>query len=186
MRIVPFLLILSGPACADTACDEMWFVRNLAFDRAGYCFGSRLGAAVFDNSDCIGTQITLAPDVREATAMIRESEAYLGCDVNTEATGLALSRMPLLRQLSDLPIPTEYDGSACLGWTGPDIPLRSGHAVDALVVGSAQAGLDIVWEYEWLENPGWEFISVYRDGEVLAMGWSNTPVDIDLCTHLAG
>ena len=36
-------LALAAPAAASS-CEEMWFVRNLVFDRAGMCFGSPLSA----------------------------------------------------------------------------------------------------------------------------------------------
>jgi len=37
--------LLAAPVQALDYCDELWFTRNLAFDRAGYCFGSPLGKA---------------------------------------------------------------------------------------------------------------------------------------------
>ena len=51
--VLTFLLSLCvTPAFALDHCEEWWFTRNLVFDRAGYCFSSPLGQAVFDNSDC--------------------------------------------------------------------------------------------------------------------------------------
>ena len=49
---VVFLLLTPVTAVADALCDELWLTRNMVFDRAGYCFGSNLGEAIFDNSDC--------------------------------------------------------------------------------------------------------------------------------------
>ena len=41
--------VVAGPAAADERCHDLWFARNAIMDRAGYCFGSVLGQAVFDN-----------------------------------------------------------------------------------------------------------------------------------------
>ena len=40
------LLSIAPPVVAqedDPPCDELWFARNLLFDRAGHCFDSTLG-----------------------------------------------------------------------------------------------------------------------------------------------
>jgi len=54
------LAALAAPAAALEICDELWFTRNLIYDRAGYCFSSPLGRAVFDNSDCTGSALKIA------------------------------------------------------------------------------------------------------------------------------
>ena len=60
MRALTLLLFLiASPAAASDVCHDLWFTRNLIMDRAGYCFGSMLGKATFDNSDCTGKNVSL-------------------------------------------------------------------------------------------------------------------------------
>lgn len=70
-----FAVLTPLPAVAD-ACDEMWFIRNLHFDRAGYCFGSTLGQNIFDNAGCTGKDVQLSSEAQKSIAFIKEME---GC-----------------------------------------------------------------------------------------------------------
>ena len=89
------LLLVATPGFAQEACDDVWFTRNLHFDRAGYCFGSPLGQAVFDNSNCIGKDVTLAPDAKRQIDEIRRIEALHGCNVDTNRSFLAIPDLPI-------------------------------------------------------------------------------------------
>ena len=81
--IILFLLSIAPPLAAQDAapCDELWFARNLIFDRAGYCFGSRLGRAVFDNTDCSTTAPKFDARAAENVAALHAAETEYGCTI---------------------------------------------------------------------------------------------------------
>ncbi len=184
-HLVLIFTLMASPAAAYDICDELWFIRNLTFDRAGYCFGSTLGQALFDNANCVTKNPTLSRDAQATVAKLGEMEDWMGCDVDTSQRYLDLPNEGFLRQLQDLPVPTDT-GSGCIGWRGPDVPLRAGHDMSAPILSVGRAGANIIWNYDWVDAPGWEFLSVTRDGVLIGMGWSNSYIDPELCTQLAG
>jgi hypothetical protein len=188
LRLAAFLVLIAttAPAAAYDFCDEAWFIRNLVFDRAGYCFGSTLGRSVFDNAGCTGKEVALSPGESRTVAMIREQEGRMGCAVNTAGTRLAVPHRAMIERLEVLPVPTDT-ASGCLGWRGGPIPLLAAPREDAAVVGMGRAGVDVVWEYDYAKvRDGWQFLTLYRESTLVGMGWSVTPIHEDLCTNLAG
>lgn len=181
-----FGLLASSPSVADAFCAEAWFVRNLAFDRAGYCFGSPLGQALFDNDDCSTKSPKLSAEDQKIVTAIRETEDMVGCKIDTTARFMAVPHETLWRGMVDLAAPADW-ASGCLGWQGADFPLYAAHAPGARVTAVARAGMVIEWEYDTFAPTGWEFITLYtRDFEFLGMGWSNTRIDTALCEQMAG
>ena len=87
-RLILALILLASPAAAADVCDDLWFTRNLIMDRAGYCFGSALGQAVFDNGNCIGKSVSLSTQLQRQVAEIRELEKQIPCKVDTARTRL--------------------------------------------------------------------------------------------------
>ncbi len=92
-----FIIALFLPAAPATAevwqygepeCNELWFARNLIMDRAGYCFGSPLGQALFDNRDCRGSDVSLSPAHKSQVRKIQSLEAQIRCKVNSGRVGL--------------------------------------------------------------------------------------------------
>lgn len=187
MRILMLLLsVFAGGAAASEGCDDVWFTRNLIFDRAGYCFGSNLGQAVFDNSDCIGTSVTIAPDQKRIVDEIRALEAQHGCQVDTSRAGLNLIDMAIRRQLRDLPIRDEFE-SGCLGWLGPVVPLRAGHDGAAAVIGRVEPG-DYV-SYSHIGTTGWSYVTTHTTnwGTLKSGGWMDqSGVSDASCAQWAG
>jgi hypothetical protein len=179
-------LLATGPAAANEFCDDLWFSRNQLYDRAGYCFSTPLGQAVFDNSDCIGKDVTLEPGGDALVAYIRDLEIREGCDVNTSGTTLEVANMDLRFELETVVARSEY-ASGCLGWQGPSLALTAGPRPGSPLLSTVEPGDDITWEYEPVGWPeGWEFITVYRDGVQIGLGWHPGQIDYDLCTNLAG
>lgn len=167
-------------------CQDLWFTRNQLFDRAGYCFKTPLGRAVFDNSDCTTSNAQLSSPDWQKVEIIRSLESDYGCAIDTSRGGLDIPLVGLRFELEDIPIISEF-ASGCLGWFGPPVPLYAGHRPGAPLFGYANPGDDIVWEYEYPGMPaGWEFITVYQNGVQVMLGWSNTVIDHGLCTNLAG
>ncbi|MCP5038203.1 MAG: DUF4453 domain-containing protein [Rhodobacteraceae bacterium] len=167
-------------------CQDLWFTRNQLFDRTGYCFKSPLGQVVFDNSDCLANPSALSLLASRKVTQIKAMENELSCQVDTSQTQLFIPLMQYRLALEDIPVISEF-ASGCLQWNGPPVSLLSGHRLGAPVIGMAYPSDDIVWEYSIEGAPdGWEFITVYRGGDQVSLGWSNSVIDYDLCGGLAG
>ena len=73
-------LFMLGPAHAQNAeCKRLWVERNAIFHDAGYCFGSRLGRAVFNNHNCFTKKPRLSNSVDRRVKRILARERRLGC-----------------------------------------------------------------------------------------------------------
>lgn len=185
---VPALLALAaGPALGFDECDDLWFSRNLVYDQAGYCFGSALGQAVFDNAGC--TPGAILPDAggQALIRFVRAREAELGCKADTSRSTLDIDNLDLRLALEPPVVAHSEYASGCLGWTGAPIELLAGPRAEAAAIGGVEPSDDIVWEYEWLEEtPGWSFITVYRGAAQVGLGWMAGEPDQAFCSGLAG
>ncbi len=162
-----FLLVLPSIVRADSiSCELPWFIRNLMFDRAGYCFSSPLGRALFDNADCTGSEALSSRDAA-AVAQIRELERWLGCAVNTDARRLEHQEaLAYLRGIAVLPVPVEGE-SGCIGYLGPDLPLLTAPGRKAgPMLGVLRRGADI--SFGFLDEGAWAFVAVHP------RGWATT------------
>ncbi|MFC6687930.1 DUF4453 domain-containing protein [Jhaorihella thermophila] len=175
---------LAGSAAAGTGCKELWFTRNLIMDRAGHCFSTPLGQALFDNADCTGVQPRLASPEAALVARIRQIEARHGCRVDTSRRWLDLPDIAFRRVLQDLPIPDEL-GWGCLGWTGPVTPLYSGHRGPFHAIGQVTAG-DYV-SFSHLPVGDWAYVQVHAPvwGPFKSAGWLYWPGPVP-CAAEAG
>ncbi len=180
------LLLLGAPAAAQQACDDVWFTRNLHFDRAGYCFGSALGQAVFDNSDCVGKDITLSPDAKRQVNEIKKLEAFHGCKVDTSRTTIDIADLALRRQLIDLPIRDEFE-SGCLGWLGTPLPLHAGIGAQNPVMGHIEPGDYVLFSFVPVGD--WTYVTTHADNfsGLKTGGWALvTAFPETACTAWAG
>lgn len=175
--IFPLLLsLLSTPVVAEVweygeaECNELWFMRNLIMDRAGYCFGSALGQALYDNGDCRGKEVSLTAAQSRQVQKIQELERQIGCEVNTGGSRLDLPNMAALRRLKDMPLP-DNGAWACIGWTGEVVPLYDGHGAGATVIGQIQPGDRV--DYSYLGEGDWTVVTVARGGSggPVVQGW---------------
>lgn len=179
-------LTVATPALGYDICDDLWLSRNQLFDRAGYCFSSPLGRAVFDNAGCTGTDVALPASDAELLDHIRAMEAELGCAVDTSRTALDVENVDLRLRLEVVVARSEF-ASGCLGWQGAPIALHAGPRAGSPLLSEVLAGDDIVWEYDAVPWPdGWSFITSYRDGVQTGLGWTDADIDQSLCTGLAG
>jgi hypothetical protein len=186
-RFILGFSLFAAPAFAWSPCDDLWFARNQVFARAGYCFASPLGQAVFGNKGCIGKDVTLEPGGAEAVAFAREGETMLECKIDTSRTRLDIPHLALRLRLEAVPVLDSMSASGCLDWQGPTLQLRLGPRSGAEVIAEVGSGDDIVWEYWYFGIPdGWSFLSLYRDSRQIGFGWSNAVIDEALCGHTAG
>ena len=126
MRIIIGLL-LALPNVA-IGCEELWFFRNLIFDRAGYCFETPLGQAVFDNADCTTSTPVLSQTLSDRVALIRLEEGYSGCNIDPDVGGLPPDlTVAAWAEVETLPLPTGFE-SACVYWLGAALELRASQA----------------------------------------------------------
>ena len=190
MRFSPIALalvalpLMSVAVQADERCNDLWFTRNAIINQAGYCFGSNLGKALFDNSDCQGKSVTLSPEAQQQVAQIQEMEKQGQCRVNSAGTTLDLQDLAQRRQLWHFPIWDDYE-SACLGWLSAPAALRAGHSPEAPVIGQIQVG-DTVryghmvwgdWSYAMIFDGSWTFKT---------SGWLNFNEADEACEEFAG
>jgi len=180
MKYALLFVLLPSLAQADAFCDELWFTRNLIFDRAGYCFGSPLGRAVFDNGDCDTKTPSLSVKQKRDVAFLKETEGFAGCKVNTKRTRLVFTGTDWLRSLATLPI-RDLGESACLGYTGSDVDLRSGTSDKSAITGILRKGDHV--NYAHLQENGWSYATTSSQ----KAGW----MSVDLyttksCTNYAG
>ncbi|KMW60172.1 hypothetical protein AIOL_000325 [Candidatus Rhodobacter oscarellae] len=164
-------------------CEELWFARNMAFHKAGYCFGSNLGQAVFGNFGCVGKDVTLAPRQAAFVARLRASEAEEGCRVDTSAGRVSVSLSEARKRLTDQPFPSIYE-SACIGWRGGPLSLFAGRGQDAAKMATVFDGVDLLLQYE--DADGYSFVEAMTEGEVVAVGWAAIRFDAASCEMMAG
>lgn len=174
---------LAGPASATEPCHDLWFTRNLIFDRAGYCFGSVLGQSVFDNANCTTKDPALSAEDKATVARIRDTESWIGCNMDTESTYLALDALEARRALDTLPVLDRFE-SACIGWRGPTVPLLSGMQPGAGVIGQISPGDTISFGHEYREP--FNFVTVHRSGVFVSLGWTDVTTSEVTCTQIAG
>lgn len=182
--------VLPPAARAAEFCEEAWVLRNMIFDRLGYCFGSVAGQMLFDNAGCTGKDVKLDPQQKSTVAFIREGEAHVGCKINTSKPPSAGMRAvhATFADFIDLPAPDYVGGYACWGYRGPAFDLRAGASASAPLIGTAQTGQSVVTTY-FSHHPGWQFYDIVTgpDGETVASGWA-TGIDIGdaNCDSVAG
>ena len=167
-------------------CNQLWFMRNLIMDRAGYCFGSALGQSLFDNGDCTGKTVTLSAAQTAQAEQIRALEQEIGCSVNTAATRLDVDWMAQLRSLRDMPLPD--NGAAACTWAGPEAVLRAGIGGDAPPLRALRAGDRI--DLGWIGEGDWTVIAVSSGGPggPARLGWVDLrALDLEAnCTDWVG
>lgn len=202
-RAIFSLLMFCSPALAEdpfqdgAPCDDLWFSRNAMLDKAGYCFASPLGQAVFDNSDCVPGAVTVDEMTQTAIQAIRAREAFFQCDVDTGRKTLDLDPHDIARRkvLDIQPVEEalwqfEY---SCVGYVGDPLPIRSAPITDALTIGTVQPGALLnfhrgiwIWDLDGNELstgqitptfPGWIFTAVLGPGTAHIEGWIQIPKD---------
>lgn len=186
------LCTLSGPVAAQSQafCQELWLSRNTVMDRAGQCFGSTLGQAVFDNSDCVEGDIRLNPLDAELVRVAQDIEQWAQCDVDTDVERLMIDVLPFHARLMELfTVPVRIDGEfGCTGYLGEPVPLHAGISNNTTVIGMVEPGHTITMSHNPVRG-GWQYLEVSdADGMLVAHGWAQgLPGDPDqICSFSAG
>lgn len=165
---------------AQASCEDAWYLRNLAFDRAGYCFGSTLGKGIFDNSDCTTKSPALSAWDQRMVDATKRYETRMGCKIDTGATRLDSTLIGKLDDVDLLPTLAPYE-SICIGFNGPDLPMRSDLGIaTSYPTGEVAAG-DIV-RFRFEAAGGFEFVETDLGAGWIAEG-AITPAD---CRQFAG
>jgi hypothetical protein len=176
-----------APAAASTDCDEIWGTRNALFWRAGYCFTSPLGLALFGNLGCRPGEPAPPAADRAAVARMQALEDRIGCRTDTRAPPTAAQIAVLARivRLVDIPEPDEL-GFACWGYLGAPFPLHAGASAASPQTGTAPSGLSLVYDYD--PRNGWSYVRVVTGpgGGTVAEGWSDRPPPTAQCRETAG
>lgn len=165
----------SGPGAQDidvpaaSFCEQLWFTRNLVFHRAGYCFGTPLGQAVFGNAGCVGKNVEPDPAERHIVDEARRLETLEGCAVDTTATSLAIPLIEVRKALPDIPVPDGFE-SSCIGWQGGAQPLYNARSTESHVLYFLAPGDTVNFSFQQV-GP-WTFVEAYRAGRVAGAGWT--------------
>lgn len=161
-------------AAANSACHDLWFTRNLIMDRAGYCFSTPLGRAVFYNGDCVGVEVEPDPAYRETLAQVIARESELECRVYTGLTELDLDDVDLRRRMIDLPVVDPIGGIGCIGWRGPQTELRVGRSAEAPGIGFVRPGDLVVFLHAPVD--GWWYArALDEEHRLRGAGWLEIP-----------
>lgn len=164
------------PAAADVfpygevECNQLWVMRNLIMDRAGYCFGSTLGKTLFDNGDCLGKDVTVPPADVAQVKRIQNLEKEIGCKVNTDARSLDLRHLDALRVLRDFPLP-DNGASSCNGWLGPELPVYDGYRAGSEIIGRLEGGDSVGFGFISPGEIGAYYIFKHGDWNRALIGW---------------
>jgi hypothetical protein len=162
-------------------CTDLWFTRHQVLDRAGACFDDPAVAQLFGNSDCAATAPELTELDLKRLAMIEAMSDELGCDGNVDGGSLRILRADLRQKLEFVPVPTT-EVRGCYLWSGEPVVIFAGPDEASEVIDAAVYGEDIFWEYDTPGAPeGWAFVTVYLDGALSRLGWTNEPVDPASC-----
>lgn len=175
--VTALTLVLSvGPAAAqnDPFCEELWLSRNTVLDRAGQCFATPLGQAVFDNAGCVAGDTRLNPLDAEIVRVAEAVETWAGCAVDTEAGGLSVQAMTFRARLTELfTVPVRIDTEAgCVNYQGPPVPLHAGISTNLTVIGMIEPGQTVLAAHQALRG-GWQYLQVFAaDGRFAHHGWA--------------
>ena len=187
MRILAALLVicLSPSIVAAAACDDLWFTRNLIMDRAGMCFGTPLGQALFDNADCSGSQVRLSPENLDVVNQLQSLEAIIGCRIDTSRQWLDLPDIEFRRVLTTHPV-LDRLAWGCNGWTGPAVPLYAGYHAPLQAIGQISPGDFVVFDHI-SGVPNWSYVTshTYNHGALKSAGWLYWPGESP-CADIAG
>lgn len=167
-------------------CEDLWFTRNAVMHRAGYCFASPLGKAVFGNKGCRGKSVALSAERKSTVAKIQSLEKKERCKVDTRAVSLNLPDLSIRRRLVDLPVRDEFE-SGCIGWRSARAPLYDGYGAGAEVIGWVEPGDAVILSH--INVGDWAYVTTHAEGSagLKAGGWARgADFNEKNCESLAG
>lgn len=178
-------MALPASAQNNTFCESLWLSRGMVLDRAGHCFDTPLGDAVFDDNDCTGPVGALFPIDAE---ILRMAEGAT-CDMDESGTELTLRGGAFVAQLRVLNTVPVRGGSehSCVDYQGPPIPLYAGISTELAQIGTVLPGQGFGLQHQPMRG-GWDYVTVSDpDGTMAAFGWLRMEaVDLQLCGQIAG
>ncbi len=178
--------LAAAPAQAIDVCPDLWLSRNAIFNDAGYCFGSPLGKALFDNADCSTRTPALTREQERKVALIRDYEKSFDCRVDTKRTDLAVDQLAIRLRLLDHPVADGYEAT-CIGViTNAPVALHAGKTPASDIIGFIRNGDTIDFAHE--PEGEWGFATrISRHGQVHPiLGWYRTPITPETCRDFAG
>ncbi len=179
--IAAIVVLSAGTAAAD--CASMWVTRNMVFDRAGYCFGSTLGQALFDNADCTPGDVELTLAERDFVAHTRAMEAEFQCNIDTGRSTLDIENLNAWMRLKDLPY-RDIGESGCIGWQGARTALHVAASEQSPVIGQIMRGDTLIFAHGDIGD--FSFVQVRRGARQTDLGWVRLSLDEAACEMFAG
>lgn len=181
------ILLFTQAAHADEPCDDLWYSRNFYFDQAGYCFGSNLGKAVFDNSDCKSKNVNLAKSILQRIDKIKETEAGNSCKVKTnKARRLNIKNFEMRKTLIEQPINHGFE-SSCFGYKGKlRVALYAARSTNSKIIGYVNLDDNVYSAFDEADSNDWWFATAtHNDTNISSIGWTNQTI-FNQCRAVAG
>ena len=182
-RLLVLMFLLPATSLkAASLCDELWLTRNAIYDRAGFCFSSELGKAIFNNDDCVPQIGNFDAKTQALIDQVHEEELRHQCNVNTSRHQLDFRDWERRLQFEDLPVPDGLE-SSCLNYLGPAFPLFRARNVTSAISGKILTSDNIAYNYNGVAE--WMFLTVYDDeDQIRTEGWHPGPEPV--CEYYAG
>lgn len=184
--IILQITLLAPPAFAEEACDDLWYSRNFYFDKAGYCFGSALGKAVFDNANCKSKDVSFSDAIKLRISHIKQTEKMNECKVSSKKVrNLDIYNFDMRKKLADQPINHGYE-SSCFGYQGDaKVPLYSAMSEGSEIMGYVGTGDSVYSAHDEISKTKWWFATRTNEDGKIVIGWTNQTI-FDQCKAVAG
>ncbi|GHA50990.1 hypothetical protein GCM10008927_15320 [Amylibacter ulvae] len=180
------LVFFAAPTWAQSVCDDLWLSRNVIYDAHGYCFGSELGKAIFDNNGCTSVDPTLPPDLQDRIKRIWTQDRSLECAVDQSQTNINVYNQAARLRLLTQPIATEDNVKVCFG-AQPNNPivLHKDKTDTSPVLATIDTGDTLGWLH--LNEGDWQFITLMSKSTAgkISSGWTDQAGDLR-CDEIAG
>ena len=179
-------LSLPGPAAGDALCDDLWLASAATRVAMGECLDDPRTEAVFGVYACRSDPTAPKPGDAARLDRIGAWAAEMGCDLDAMTGPLDLRDLTPRLALDTQPIRIDTE-HACIGWLGPDLPLRAGPEDTARQIGTLSKGDAFALLY-MPEAGGWEYVEIGGGGPgLLAAGWVRLPDPVgEMCEMAAG
>lgn len=184
--ILTTLLFSIFTVFAEEPCDDLWYSRNFYYDKASYCFASKLGKAIFDNSNCISNKITLSKPTKHRIGQIKQVEKEFNCQVNSKKLKrLNITGYSARKNLLEQPINQGLE-SSCVGYLGNHkVPLYADRSSNSKVLGYITLGANVFSTHDEVDETNWWFATTISKSGKQYLGWTKAVI-FDKCEVMAG
>ena len=167
-------LCLPTTSTAQGACEDLWLARNVIYDAHGYCFGSDLGKAMFNNAGCTTVDPKLPDDLQARVDRIWAKARGMECAVDQTKTDIEVYNKTTRYLLMAQPVASGTDAACINAKLEATIELRESPNIEGEPIGTIDDGDTVGWFHE--AEGDWHFATVLSkaNGKGTASGWTQT------------